>query len=115
MVAPSPVPHRAQQVHAIQKGMSREKVSKARKIAARGIATLIAFFISSHLLDCGVGLEMLWGGARYLVYFEPPAAIVTVVVSSLLVPRKKSPPNTAYTPYYQQGKVSNLVYAAARS
>lgn len=62
MVAPSPVPHRAQQVHAIQKGMSREKVSKARKIAARGIATLIAFFISSHLLDCGVGLEMLWGG-----------------------------------------------------
>lgn len=61
MLAPSPVPHRAQQVHAIQKGISREKVSRARKIAARGITALIAFFISSHLLVCKVGLEVLRG------------------------------------------------------
>lgn len=61
MLAPSPVPHRAQQVHAIQKGISLEKASRARKIAARGIAALIAFFISSHLLIFGVGLEVLRG------------------------------------------------------
>lgn len=61
MVAPSAVPHRAQQVHAIQKGISGEKVSRARKIAARGIAALIAFFISSHLFIFGVGLEGLRG------------------------------------------------------
>ena len=61
MLAPSPVPHRAQQVHAIQKGISLEKVSRARKIAAKGIAALIAFFISSHLLDCEVNLEVLRG------------------------------------------------------
>lgn len=61
MLAPSAVPHRAQQVHAIQKGISGEKVSRARKIAARGIAALIAFFISSHLLVFGVGLEVLRG------------------------------------------------------
>ena len=61
MVAPSPVPHRTQQVHAIQKGISLEKASRARKIAARGIAVLIAFFISSHLLIFGVGLEVLRG------------------------------------------------------
>lgn len=61
MLAPSPVPHRAQQVHAIQKGISLEKASKARKIAARGITALIAFFISSHLLGFKVGLEVLRG------------------------------------------------------
>ena len=61
MVAPSAVSHRAQQVHAIQKGISGEKVSRARKIAAKGIAALIAFFISSHLLIFGVGLEVLRG------------------------------------------------------
>lgn len=61
MVTPSPVPHRAQQVHAIQKGISGEKVSRARKIAARGITALIAFFISSNLLIFGVGLEVLRG------------------------------------------------------
>ena len=61
MVAPSAVPHRAQQVHAIQKGISGEKVSRARKIAARGITARIAFFISSHLLIFGVGLEVLRG------------------------------------------------------
>ena len=63
MLAPSPVPHRAQQVHAIQKGISLEKASRARKIAARGIAALIAFFISSHLLIFGVGLEV-WRGFK---------------------------------------------------
>lgn len=61
MLAPSPVPHRAQQVHAIQKGISLEKASRARKIAARGITALIAFFISSHLLGFKVGLEVLRG------------------------------------------------------
>lgn len=61
MVVPSPVPHRAQQVHAIQKGISLEKVSRARKIAAKGITALIAFFICSHLLIFGVGLEVLRG------------------------------------------------------
>lgn len=60
-LAPSPVPHRAQQVHAIQKGISGEKASRARKIAAKGMAALIAFFISSHLLVFGVGLEVLRG------------------------------------------------------
>lgn len=48
-------------MHAIQKGISGEKVSRARKIAARGIAALIAFFISSNLLIFGVGLEVLRG------------------------------------------------------
>lgn len=61
MLAPSPVPHRAQQVHAIQKGISLEKASRARKIAARGISVLIAFFISSHLLGFKVGLGVLRG------------------------------------------------------
>lgn len=61
MLAPSPVPHRAQQVHAIQKGIPLEKASRARKIAARGMAALIAFFISSHLLIFKVGLEVLRG------------------------------------------------------
>lgn len=61
MLAPSPVPHRAQQVHAIQKGISLEKASRARKVAARGITALIAFFISSHLLGFKVGLEVLRG------------------------------------------------------